>query len=308
MLAGTWAAECFMVDWVIRSKLAPSISQRSLLARQGLVDQLEKVLDARAAVLHAPAGFGKTSLLAYWRIALAARGIPVAWLSLDDHDQDLFQFLTYLMEACKVGGLVASSELPAPAGGISASPPQAIVGAVITELSKCDGPQVLILDDFHRAESPDNCRAVNQLMAALPANVHIVISTREYPTTLSLADLRAHDELVEVDQFALHFSEQEIHTYLGTLVETSRPANWSRQLFDRTEGWPIALNAVRRWLAEGASLQETLEQISGRSSDLSDYFLEQFIQVGNGRISSVKLAPPLPYMAYFMKFSPIISE
>ena len=79
-----------MADWVISSKLAPSISRRSLVPRDHLIDKLDRVLDARAGLLHAPAGFGKTSLLAYWWGTLAERKIPAAWLSLDDHDQDLF--------------------------------------------------------------------------------------------------------------------------------------------------------------------------------------------------------------------------
>jgi len=264
-----------MADWVIRSKLAPSITLRSLLARNPLVAKLERVLESRAAILHAPAGFGKTSLLAWWRNTLSSRSIPVAWLSLDDNDQDQFQFLTYLAEACKVGDLISNSDLPTPPSGASGSPPRAIIGALLTELSKCSGPQVLILDDFHRADNVENCRIVNQLLSLLPPNIHIVISVREYPSSLALADLRARDELIEIDQSALRFSEEEIQTYLGALVETSEPGDWPNQLFVRTEGWPIALMTVRRWVTEGASLRETLEQISGRSSDLSDYFLEQ---------------------------------
>ncbi len=264
-----------MADWVIRSKLAPSVTLRPLLARELLVAKLDRALEARAALLHAPAGFGKTSLLAWWRNTLSARSIPVAWLSLDDNDQDQFQFLTYLMEACKAGDLISNPDSLTPPSGASGSPPNALVGAVIIELSKCSGPQVLILDDFHRAGNDENCQVVNQLLSSLPSNIHIVISVREYPSSLALADLRARDELIEIDQSALRFSEEEIQIYLGALVEASEPGDWPKQLFTRTEGWPIALKTVRRWITEGASLRETLEQISGRSSDLADYFLEQ---------------------------------
>lgn len=266
-----------MEDWVIRSKLAPSVQLRWLIDRDDLVACLERVLDARAAVLHAPAGYGKTSLLALWRRLLADRGVPVAWLSLDDHDRDPLQFLTYLVESLKAGELIpaSTSGLPVNASGMSAYPPEAIVSAMLVELSRRDRESVLILDDFHRAETGDNCRVVNQLLAVLPPSIHVVISTREFPAALSLADMRARDELIEIDQASLQFTESEIRTYLGSLVEGTEDPDWSDQLHARTEGWPIALQTVRRWVSEGATLRDTLDQISGRSSDLSDYFLEQ---------------------------------
>ena len=264
-----------MADWVISSKLAPSISRRPLFPRDHLVYKLDKVLDARAALLHAPAGFGKTSLLAYWWGTLAEREIPAAWLSLDDHDQDLFQFLSYLLESCKVNGLVSKSRLTPLPSGVSESSPRVIVSAVLTELGKCSNSNILILDDFHRVETAENCYAVNQLLARLPTSVHVVISAREHPSLLPLANLRVREEVIEIDHLDLRFSEQEIRTWLGPLVEPSAPGNWATQLFARTEGWPIALKTVRRWVADGASVGETLEQLSGRSSDLSDYFLEQ---------------------------------
>ena len=267
-----------MADWVTRSKLTPIAPQRSLLPRQRLIETLDEVLKSRAALLHAPAGFGKTSLLAHWQSTLLEREIPVAWLSLDDQDQDVFQFMSYLMEACKVSGLALNSHLPTSPSGDSHSYPRALVAAALTELSKGSGPKVVILDDFHRATSIENCRAVDEFLARAPVDLHLVISSREYPSAISLANLLARDELIEIDHATLRFSELEIHDWLGSLIEPSAPSDWSAQLLDRTEGWPIALKTVRRWITEGASVVDTLAEISGRSSDLSDYFFEQVFE------------------------------
>ena len=264
-----------MFDWLIRSKLAPSTSGGSLVARERLICKLDASLKCRAAVLHAPAGYGKTSLLVHWHRSLAARNIPTAWLSLDENDRDLFHFLTYLMESCRFCGLIPGAQLLPPPGGVAGARDGDMVGAVLTELGKCSGEAVLILDDFHRAESLENCRAVNQFFSRLPSNVHIVLSTREYPVALSLADLRARDDLLEVDHASLEFSESEICSWLGPLIDDSATDDWPSRLRARTEGWPIALSTVRRWLFDGAPSQETFGQLSGRSSDLSDYFLEQ---------------------------------
>ena len=264
-----------MADWIIRSKLSPSISSRPLLARNTLLCLLDSALRSRTAILHAPAGFGKTSLLACWHKQLMERSIPAAWLSLDQHDKDPFQFQAYLAEACLAGGLVVDNDLQTPASGLSDSSLRAFERALLAALNQCQGPNVLILDDFHRAESPDNCRFMIRLLDSAPSNVHLVISTRAFPSALSMADRRAHDELVEIDQSSLQFTEEDIHAYLGSLVDSGETGNWPAELHSRTEGWPVALSTVRRWMAQGASLQETIEQISGRSSDLSDYFLEQ---------------------------------
>lgn len=263
-----------MSDWVIRSKLAPPMPPRLLLSRERLVRKLDMALERRATVLHAPAGFGKTSLLADWHHALQARAVPSAWLSLDEHDRDLVQFLRYLMEALRSCGMVSGAQLLPPPTGVANAPESAMVGAVLTELAKRDGAGVLVLDDFHRADSMENCRAINQLLSRLPDNTHLVLSTREYPAGLSLADLRAREALLEIDHADLQFSKREIEEWLGPQVEQGA-GDWSEQLQARTEGWPIALNTVHRWLTEGTPPLQVLEQLSGRNSDLSDYFLEQ---------------------------------
>ena len=173
------------------------------------------------------------------------------------------------------GGLVSAKDLQTPSSALSDSSLRTFERALLAALNQLQGPNVLILDDFHRAESPDNCRFMIRLLDSAPSNVHLVISTRAFPSALSLADRRAHDELVEIDQSSLQFNEEDIHAYLGSLVDARETGNWPAELHSRTEGWPVALSTVRRWMAQGASLQETIEQISGRSSDLSDYFLEQ---------------------------------
>ncbi len=265
-------------DWVIESKLAPPVTRHALVERERLDSSLKQALERRVAVVHAPAGFGKTSLLACWREKLMARGVPVGWLSLDDNDWDLVQFLNYLVEAMRSGGLLSGPEvLPGP-GGVSAMPAEAQAGAVLTEVARSASQGVLILDDFHRAESAENCRTVDQLIVRLASTVHIVVSSREYPKALSLADLRVRGELVEIDHAALQFREPEIRAWMGSMIDDPVPEDWAQQLHERTEGWPIALNTVRRWLREGTPPGETLEQLSGRSSDLSDYFLEQVFE------------------------------
>jgi LuxR family maltose regulon positive regulatory protein len=264
-----------VTDWIVRSKLIPSVPLREFVQRRALIETLNKVVEARAGIVHAAAGCGKSTLLAQWRESLCSSGIPVAWLSLDEYDTDPFQFLTYLVQACREGGFADGFESQGSLQGFSGSPTVAICAAIVTALGKCRGPHVIILDDFHRADTAEICEVVDILLAGLPADIHLVISTREYPSALALADLRAREVLVVVAQSELRFSAADIRAYLGSLVPAGEQADWATELFERTDGWPIALQTVRRWLKEGASLSDTLQEISGRSSDLVDYFLEQ---------------------------------
>ncbi len=267
-----------VTDWIVPSKLSPPVPLHEPVKRESLLASMGRLLNVRAGIIHAPAGYGKSTLLAQWRESLLADRVPVAWLSLDEYDSDPFQFLAYLMEACRLGGFVAAAEFRDASQSVTGSPAVAVRAAVVTALARSHGDHVIILDDFHRAQSAENCDVVDVLLADLPANVHTVISTREYPDQLTLADLRVRDSLFEITQSALQFSTTEIRGYLGDLVDPDATVNWARQLFERTEGWPIALQTVRRWLKEGASLDETLAEISGRSSDLVDYFLEQVFE------------------------------
>lgn len=264
-----------MSGWLVRSKLSPSIRLRQPVPRVALMSRLDGALDTQLTLVQAPAGYGKTSILAQWFESLRARSIPAAWLSLDEHDGDPFQFLNYLIGACQQAGFASGIELIDSPHSFSGSAPAVTSAAIATALNRCIGPHVIILDDLHRAESPAVGAALNHLLSSRPCNVHFVISTRQYPRPLPTADLQAHDELLMIRQSEIEFSPAEIEIFLAGTLSAPPPENWSRELYARTEGWPIALQAVRRWLVDGASIAETLAQISGRTSDLEDYFVEQ---------------------------------
>lgn len=264
-----------MSEWVIQTKLHPPVRLSNLVPRQRLLERMNQSFQSQLTLAHAPAGFGKSTCLAQWKDALKDSGIPVGWLSLDEYDADLFQFVTYLGESCRHAGIGDSDSFPRMPPEHSQLSSNELCGAFVTVISKHKGLCVLILDDFHRVQNKEVLEFMRQLLLAKPANLSLVICTREFPQKLSLADLRVHGKLLEITHEELRFTTEEIQEYLDYWSTKSDTRDWPVKVFERTEGWPVALQIVRRWLSDGRSMDETLYQLSGRSSDLIDYFLEQ---------------------------------
>ena len=267
-----------MADWIVQSKLEPSISVSGQLRRGRLCDQLDQALTTRLGVVHAPAGYGKSTLLALWRAGLRQRDIPVAWLSLDQYDNTFFSFVTYLVAACRHANFLNGRIFGGISRDISVLPQSQLVSLIVTGLGKCRGDHVLILDELNRVTDREVLEFLNYLVASLPENIHVVVGTREIPAQIALASLRVQDSLTEVEQSALRFDEQEIRDFLRYWLDSSELDSWPAAVFDRTEGWAVAVQIVRQWLKDGNELDASLQALTGNTSELSDYFLEQVFE------------------------------
>ena len=255
--------------FLARSKLEPGAPVADRVERRLEAEGLEGLRAARLTLVHAPAGYGKTTLLGQWFRRLRDAGSRVAWLSLDEFDATVDQFAGNLLEACAEAGFFRRRQW------IEAEHPDSSRRLLLATLSGCEGEHVLVFDDLHRAASPDVVRCLNLLVEDLPRDFRVVLGTRALPAELVTADLRLHDRLFEVSDSELRFSEDDVVAYFGPrLGERDRQAVVER-LLQRTEGWPAALQMVRRRLDDGDDLEATLHDLSGRSADLARYFLEQ---------------------------------
>src|SRR5215211_6197306 len=183
-----------------------------LVPRPRLLARLDAGLDgARCSLLSAPAGAGKTSLLAAW---VAGLDRPVAWLTLDERDQELDQVLRYLVAALQTiapaagRGALAWLDTPRP------PPPEVVVTVLVNDLAALPAPGLLVLDDYHLARAPAVHAAVAFLLDHLPPTMHLVIASREDPP-LPLPRLRARHQLVEVRAADLAFGVEEAAAFLG---------------------------------------------------------------------------------------------
>src|SRR6202049_4267455 len=218
---------------ILATKLYIPRLRPNVVSRPGLLERLNEGLHRNLILISAPAGFGKTTLVSQW-VAWCER--PAAWLSLDEGENDPARFLAYLVAALQtiaahigegVLGVLQSSQPP---------PPEAILTALLNEITTLPDPFVLVLDDYHVIDAKLVDSALTSLVEHLPPQMHLVIATREDPH-LPLARLRARGHLTELRAADLRFTASEAAAFLNQVMGLSLSAADIAALEDRTAGW-----------------------------------------------------------------------
>ena len=165
---------------ILNTKLFVPQRRAGLVARPRLAEQLSRVWDSRLTLVSAPAGFGKTTLLAAWLASARLREPATAWLSLDQSDNDPTTFWTYVIAALQsvAPGLGAHALALMEAGH---TPMQMAVTTLLNELAGLSGDVVLVLDDYHVLTHGQIHEAVALFVDRLPPNVHLVLASRADP-------------------------------------------------------------------------------------------------------------------------------
>jgi LuxR family maltose regulon positive regulatory protein len=276
---------------LVKTKLyiPPLCPQR--ITRPRLLRQLNEGLDRghKLTLISAPAGFGKTTLLSEWAAHVAR---PVAWLSLDEDDNDPIRFLTYIIAALHQAHGEDKGPVPGPfALQPHSLPVQELLATCINDIDAHKGQIVLVLDDYHAIISSRIHEALTYLLDHLPRNLHLVIATRADPP-LPIALLRGRGQLTELRQADLRFSTNEIEAFFCQLVGLELAAGDVKALAFRTEGWAAglqlaALAAPTR--ADPAALSAFFATFTGRHEHFVDYFVDQVLAGQPDRIQAFLL-------------------
>lgn len=260
---------------ILKTKLVIPPSRPELVPRPRLIEKLNTGLSRKLTILSAPAGFGKTTLLSSW--AAQVESAQVSWVSLDDEDNSVSRFITYLVTALQ------SIEGHFGAGALSAiQSPGAqqldfIITNLINEISDSDKDWVLVLDDYHLVE----CEAIHQALALfinhLPTNFHLVISTRIDPP-LPLAHLRGQGQLTELRFQDLQFTFGEASEFLNKVMGLNLIPEEIQMLEGRTEGWIAGLQMAAISMQSYQEKSDFIDAFSGSHHFILDYLVEEVLE------------------------------
>ena len=250
-----------------------------------LIERLNEGLHRKLTLISAPAGFGKTTLVSAW---LASCDRPVAWLSLDEGDNDPTRFLTYLVAALQtiapnIGeGVLGVLQSPQP------PPTESILTALLNEIATIPDDFVLVLDDYHVIDAKPVDHALTFLLEHLPPQMHLVITTREDPQ-LPLARLRARGQLTELRATDLRFTPSEAAGFLNQVMGLNLSAEDITALEARTEGWIAGLQLAAISLQGHEDATSFIKSFTGSHHFVLDYLVEEVLQQQSARVQTFLL-------------------
>ncbi len=273
---------------LLQSKLYAPRPRPSLVHRPRLSERLSRGVESKLTLVSAPAGFGKSTLLAEWLASVPADGRSTAWLSLDQGDNEPASFWTYLIAALQTVrpriGVSALAMLQTP------QPPSIEAGLadLLNELSALPDDIVLVLDDYHAIEAHDIGAGMAYLLEHLPHQVHLVIATRADPV-LPLGRLRGRGELVEIRAADLRFTPDEAAAYLNGMMGLDLAAPDIAALEARTEGWIAALQLAALSMQGREDIAGFIAGFSGDDRYIVDYLVDEVLQRQPDRVRSFLL-------------------
>jgi LuxR family maltose regulon positive regulatory protein len=257
---------------LLTTKLNVPPHRGKVVRRPRLDERLSEGLARKLTLVSAPAGFGKTTLIAGWAEDC---GLPVAWLSLDEADGDTNRFLTYLVAALR-NVVPGASETVLSLLNSPAPPYEPALTHLLNEVAAVETNFVLVLDDYHSVESKTVDEAVTFLVEHLPPRMHLVIATREDPA-LPLARLRAGAELTEVRAADLRFTPAESDAFLNQVMALGLSATDVDALEATTEGWIAGLQLAALSLQGQEDAAELIRAFSGGHRFVLDYLVEEVL-------------------------------
>ncbi|POY02491.1 serine/threonine-protein kinase PknK [Mycobacterium kansasii] len=258
------------------TKYRPPVPTRSLVVRNRLLDVVRAGGLRRLVLIHAPSGFGKSTLAAQWREELSRAPVGVGWLTIDDDDNNVVWFLAHLLESIRQvrPALAASLGQVLDEHGDDAA--RYVLTALIDEIHQNDDRLVVVIDDWHRVSDTQTIGALGFLLERGCHHLQAVVTSWSR-AGLPVSKLRIRDELVEIDCEALRFDFDEARSLLNDVDGLLLPDGDVRALTTSTDGWVAALQLAALSLRGGADAASLVSRMSGASEMIGDFLAENVL-------------------------------
>jgi LuxR family maltose regulon positive regulatory protein len=258
---------------ILATKLYIAPTRVKIVLRHRLIERLNVGLHHKLTLISAPAGFGKTTLVSEW---VAGCGQPVAWLSLDEGDNDLVRFISYLIAALQTIKAGIGERLLAVLQSPQPPSTESILTTLLNEITTVPDNFVLVLDDYHVIDSKPVDEVLTFLLEHLPPQMHLIIASREDPH-LPLARLRARGQLTELRAADLRFIPAEANDFLNQVMDLNLSMEDITALETRTEGWIAGLQLAAISMHGHQNPASFIKSFTGSHHFVLDYLIEEVL-------------------------------
>jgi LuxR family transcriptional regulator, maltose regulon positive regulatory protein len=260
---------------ILATKLYTPPPRSKVVLRPHLIERLNEALPRPSGVIliSAPAGFGKTTLVSEW---LAGGERPVAWVSLDEGDNDPARFLHYFVSALQTVAANIGEEMLPILQAPQPPPIESLLTALLNEIATIPDNFILVLDDYHVIDAKPVDHALTFLLEHQPPQMHLVIATREDPP-LPLPRLRASGRLTELRAANLRFTFSEAAEFLNQVMGLNLSAEDIAALETRTEGWIAGLQLAALSMRGQKDATTFIQSFTGSHHFVMDYLVEEVL-------------------------------
>ncbi|MCW4354656.1 protein kinase [Hoyosella sp. YIM 151337] len=271
------------------TKFRPPLAARTLVKRARLIDRITAAGRRQLVIIHAPAGFGKSTLAAQWREHLLSEGVSVAWLSIDPDDNNLTWFLEHLIQAIQHVRPELASELRQVLEQNGDEAERFVLTSLINEIHEAHERLVIVIDDWHRATNPATTGAIDFLLEKGCHHLQLVVTSRSRQG-LPLSRMRVADELVEIDSADLRFDLDEARALLVELGQLPLEVQDVANLRETTDGWVAALQLASLSLRNHEDPGEFINHLSGRHRAIAEYLADNVLSTLDPSLLNFMLA------------------
>ncbi len=271
-------------DQLLATKFFIPSSSHALIPRPRLIELLDMSLECPLTLVSAPPGFGKTTLLSTWVRSLPPERARIAWVSLDEGDNEPALFWMYVLTALDSQQPGLCTQLVTYLQTQQAPPLHSVLQALINRLAEQSEQMLLILDDYHFVTEEAIHTSLTYLVEHLPPHLHLILATRADPP-LPISLLRARGHLLEVRTDQLRCNSDEVMAFLKKTASIQLSQDKVEEVATRTEGWLAGLQLLGLSLQGHADPGNLLEEVSGSQRYIFDYLIEEVFQ---GQSASVQ--------------------